>query len=181
MSNKNPLLLRDVFAKHMQQRRQQLNFSQGELADRAGLHRTYIGSVERGERSISIDAMEKLAEALNTTVAAMISEKNDSVNSTEEKDLVDPILREELIPFSVHCSRDLEASMLLKRGILHHDLLKSANEFQFYVQQYYQVRECVVEEGLDGSFDKIIRLVAANLKHYQRSGHSSKAKHKSDL
>ena len=47
--------------------------SQEGLADLSGLHRTYVGSVERGERNISIDNMECLADALGVRLTALIS------------------------------------------------------------------------------------------------------------
>lgn len=46
--------------------------SQEDLADAAGLHRTYIGSVERGERNVSIDNMERLAAAVGSTVQNLL-------------------------------------------------------------------------------------------------------------
>lgn len=63
---------RKIFAHNLRSRRTLLGLSQEELADRAGLHRTYVGSVERAERNISIDNMEKLSAALGTTVSALL-------------------------------------------------------------------------------------------------------------
>lgn len=42
-------------------------FSQEELAERASVHYTYIGQVERGEKNFSIDTLEKVIAALNIT------------------------------------------------------------------------------------------------------------------
>ncbi len=49
----------------MRARRIELGFSQEKLAELTGLHRTYVGSVERGERNVSIDNMERIAGALD--------------------------------------------------------------------------------------------------------------------
>jgi len=46
--------------------------SQEELGEKAELHRTYIGQVERGERNISIDNMEKLADAVGLPLWEML-------------------------------------------------------------------------------------------------------------
>ena len=56
--------LREVFAANLRSTRESRKISQEALADLAGLHRTYIGSVERGERNISIDNIERLSAAL---------------------------------------------------------------------------------------------------------------------
>ena len=45
---------------------------QGCNQEKAGLHRTYIGQVERGERNISVDSMERLADAIGAELWAML-------------------------------------------------------------------------------------------------------------
>lgn len=65
---------RGVFAKRLRQIRQIRRLSQEELADMAGLHRTYVGSVERSERNVSIDNMERLAKALDVDITELLSE-----------------------------------------------------------------------------------------------------------
>jgi len=53
------------FGKRIRDKRKQLGLSQEQLAFNAGLHRNYVGSVERGERNISLDNIVLLAKALN--------------------------------------------------------------------------------------------------------------------
>lgn len=69
------LSARRILANSLRQFRQKEGLSQEELADLAGLHRTYIGSVERGERNISIDNIERLAKALKCDVIDLLSGK----------------------------------------------------------------------------------------------------------
>ncbi len=56
--------------------RHQMDLSQEELAEITGLHRTYIGGIERGERNVSIKNLIRLAKALGTTVSK-ITDKID--------------------------------------------------------------------------------------------------------
>ncbi|MEA5606000.1 helix-turn-helix transcriptional regulator [Nostoc sp. UHCC 0252] len=53
------------FGKAIRRRRRELDLSQEELAERAGLHRNYISSIETGTRNPSLKNIEKLAQALN--------------------------------------------------------------------------------------------------------------------
>jgi transcriptional regulator with XRE-family HTH domain len=63
---------RRIFAQRLRQIRQIRGLSQEELADMAGLHRTYVGSVERSERNVSIDNMERLAIALEVDITELL-------------------------------------------------------------------------------------------------------------
>lgn len=53
------------FGKKVRAERDKLDFSQEELASRAGVHRTYIGMIERAEKNITLENIEKVAKALN--------------------------------------------------------------------------------------------------------------------
>lgn len=61
-----------LFGKNVQAKRLALGISQEELAFRAGLHRTYIGMVERAERSISLQNAKKIADALNVKLDTLL-------------------------------------------------------------------------------------------------------------
>jgi transcriptional regulator with XRE-family HTH domain len=61
------------FAANLRSVRLARGFSQEELGARAGLHRNYIGSVERNEKNISIDSMERLAIVLGVDVVDLLA------------------------------------------------------------------------------------------------------------
>lgn len=61
-----------LFGKNVQKYRQAMNISQEELAFRSGLHRTYIGMVERAERSISLQNAKRIADALNVKLDTLL-------------------------------------------------------------------------------------------------------------
>jgi transcriptional regulator with XRE-family HTH domain len=64
---------RHVFAENIRRVRGERGYSQERLAQLTGLHRTYVGSVERAERNVSIDNMERFAKALATPLADLVT------------------------------------------------------------------------------------------------------------
>lgn len=65
--------IRVRFGHAVRKRRLELGFSQEELADRASIHRTYVGDVERGERNIALLNIEKLAKALGVSISTLFA------------------------------------------------------------------------------------------------------------
>ena len=65
-------ILRKRFASNLRREREARGLSQEALADLAGLHRTYVGSVERAERNVSIDNLERLSNALGVEVGELL-------------------------------------------------------------------------------------------------------------
>ena len=60
--------IRVRFGRRLRELRQGRGLSQEDLADRAELHRTYVSSVERGERNVALVNLERLAKALNVHI-----------------------------------------------------------------------------------------------------------------
>ncbi|WP_157451986.1 helix-turn-helix domain-containing protein [Deinococcus aquatilis] len=67
-----PHRARERFAAALLRLRQERGWSQEELAAQAKLHRNYVGSIERAERNIGVDNMEKIAEALGVSLSDML-------------------------------------------------------------------------------------------------------------
>jgi len=63
-----------AFGRAVRKRREALGISQERLADLAGIHRTYIGDVERGERNLGLVNMHRIARALGLTLGQITSE-----------------------------------------------------------------------------------------------------------
>jgi transcriptional regulator with XRE-family HTH domain len=61
------------FGRRVRARREDLGLSQMELADAAGMHFTYVSSVERGERNISLNNIVRLSVSLGMDPAQLVS------------------------------------------------------------------------------------------------------------
>ncbi len=62
----------DEFGSRVRARRLELALSQEDLGERCGLHRTYIGSIERGERNISLANIVRVAAALGVDPSQLV-------------------------------------------------------------------------------------------------------------
>ena len=62
------------FGKLLQRKRLEADLSQEALAEKAGVHRNYVGLLERGQRMPSILVVQRLAGALGTTMSALLAE-----------------------------------------------------------------------------------------------------------
>jgi transcriptional regulator with XRE-family HTH domain len=62
----------DVFAAQVRARRQALGLSQEQLAEKAGVHRTYVGMLERSEKNVTIYNIERIANALAVEPALLL-------------------------------------------------------------------------------------------------------------
>lgn len=60
------------FGKKVREKRIGFGWSQEELASRAGIHRTYVGMIERAEKNITLTNIEKIAKALGTKIDDLI-------------------------------------------------------------------------------------------------------------
>ena len=70
------LEIKEILAENVRSFRSINNLSQEQLAEVSGLHRTYIGSVERRERNVTLSTLICLAKALNTSVPNLLTRQD---------------------------------------------------------------------------------------------------------
>jgi transcriptional regulator with XRE-family HTH domain len=66
--------LSDSFSQVVKKHREKRKLSRATLAEKSGLHQTYIGLLERGERSPNLDTAKAIANALDISLAKIIAE-----------------------------------------------------------------------------------------------------------
>jgi transcriptional regulator with XRE-family HTH domain len=64
---------RQALAANLRKMRSERNLSQEALADLAGIHRNYLGGIERCERNVGLDNLQKLAAALGVAVSELVA------------------------------------------------------------------------------------------------------------
>ena len=65
--------------------RELLRLSQEEVADRAGLDRTYVGGIERGTRNPSVKSLQKLADALGADLDVIFATAREIARETADR------------------------------------------------------------------------------------------------
>lgn len=63
--------IKKIFGRNVRSHREKLGISQEKLAELCYLHRTYIGAIERGERNVSLENIQKIAKALDVKIAVL--------------------------------------------------------------------------------------------------------------
>ncbi len=77
MPNRKQKSLRQIMAENLRFLRLAAHISQEELAELCDLHRTYISDIERCNRNVSIDNIEKIAKALHITASDLLKERDN--------------------------------------------------------------------------------------------------------
>ncbi|MFN3348893.1 helix-turn-helix domain-containing protein [Pseudorhodoplanes sp.] len=67
--------LTSILAANIREFRERKGLSQEEFADICGLHRTYVGSVERGERNVTLSTLEIFASVMGVSVPQLLTGK----------------------------------------------------------------------------------------------------------
>jgi transcriptional regulator with XRE-family HTH domain len=62
----------------VRQRRLGLGISQEAFANKCGVHRTYIGKVERGEQNVSMGSLERIAKGLGVRISQLVREAEEA-------------------------------------------------------------------------------------------------------
>ena len=73
--------IKKLFGKNVRIYRESHGISQEKLTHICGLHRTYIGSIERGERNISLENIQKIADALEVKITDLF----EGINAKKDR------------------------------------------------------------------------------------------------
>lgn len=73
------------FGKLVRRLREEQGFSQEGFAFQVGLHRTYVGDIERGEKNVTLVTADKLARGLDLTLAGLLLEMEQRFDDPEEE------------------------------------------------------------------------------------------------
>lgn len=84
MYNGDNMDICDVFSMNLKMYRKNLGLSQTSFAEKAGLHRTYISAVECGKRSISLENIQKIADALEIDTYLLFIDNSVSHNNMKK-------------------------------------------------------------------------------------------------
>lgn len=76
-SMEEPSNLHQRLARTVRRLRDERSWSQEELAARCGLHRTYIGAIERGEYNVTVNTLEKIAHSFGSKAWKLLRESDD--------------------------------------------------------------------------------------------------------
>jgi transcriptional regulator with XRE-family HTH domain len=79
----NPLQMQVSLGQVVRAKRSQLGYSQEAFADKVGLHRTYIGSFERGERNLSLQNLVRIANALELPLSSLVAEAEAALRTAK--------------------------------------------------------------------------------------------------
>lgn len=71
------------FGELVRRLRQERGYSQEEFSFRVGLHQTYVSSIERGERNVTIQTAQRIARSLGTTLEVMFGELERDSEDTD--------------------------------------------------------------------------------------------------
>ena len=69
-----------IFSSNVKKYRTSLGLSQEQFAEKCGLHRTYISSIERFQRNVSLENIQRISTALGVEVYKLFMEENTNDN-----------------------------------------------------------------------------------------------------
>jgi transcriptional regulator with XRE-family HTH domain len=87
--------IRTILARNIRKLREKNGYSQDVLADRAGLNRSYIGSIERAEHNVGVDNINKIAGAFDVTVSYLLNSDVDGQAEIAASDPPDEVIVQE--------------------------------------------------------------------------------------